>query len=300
MAKLFGEFLVEKDLATTEQVLKAVITQLRSVSSTAEVIFDQEVLLPADQLRILAHQQTAGTDYRTSAATLGFWTTELSTKVAELVQRKRRPLGEVLVDLGYLSSESLAHALDSYIDASVKLNPSEFRTDKNVETEVVSTSVPVHSETTIDPLLILEFIKNFESQVFPVLNAAVNNLTDHRTHGSIALILRTSLTALVALRASAAFVSATHTEGLAKQLILTIETASNHLDAGNHFKAESNILLDIFKMAIHIFDGICQLLKEFGSEEGIHADSNLMDLMQRIAKAQVHLRAQCKSDQVIA
>jgi hypothetical protein len=300
MAKLFGEFLVEKNLATTEQVLEAVITQLRSVSSTAEVIFDQDLLLPADQLLILAHQQTAGTDYRTSAATLGFWTTELSTKVAELVQTKRRPLGEVLVDLGFLSPESLAQALDSYIEALAKLDQSEFRTARNLDTEDMSTSVPVHSVTMIDPLLIVEFIKNFEDEVFPVLSTAVKELADHRTHSSLAMTLHTSLTALVALRASAAFVSASHTEGLAKQLILTIETASNHLNAGNHFRAEANILLDIFRMAVHIFDGIIQLLREFGSEDGIHADSNLMDLMQRIARTQVHLRAQCNSDQVIA
>jgi len=290
MAKLFGEFLVEKNFATTEQVLDAVITQLRSVSSTAEVIFDNALLQPADQLRILGHQQYAGTDFRTSAATLGLWTEELAEKVADLVQAKRRPLGEVLVELGFLSVQSLTQALDLYIEASAKpaliTNP--------IPTQLVNRM----SETKLDPFLTKEFVKSFETQIGPSIKRALEILQDQRLlQKDLMAALHSTKMEFVALRSAASFVSATQAAGLANELIVTVDSLLNNINEGHGLKVDVKILHEIFKLTIHVFNGICQLLRDFGSEDGIDGDPNLIDLIQRLASSQEHLRAQCNNTQ---
>jgi hypothetical protein len=296
MAKLFGEFLVENNLATTEQVLEAVITQLRSVKSTAELIFDHALLSPTDQLKILSHQQYSGMDFRSSASTLALWNSELATKVADLVRLKRRPLGEVLVELGFLSDQSLTQALEAYVESFATLNQSAYQGQMNSPAGASPIANPGRAQSSIKPILIGQFVKSFESQIFPGLNAVLQSLENRQNHqSSIAFILRTGLGEIVSLRAASSFVSAAHMERLAEELIDTFEFALRYLEDGNKFRGHTSMLCDIFKMAIHIFDGIFQLLKEFGSEDGIDADSNLIDLMQRLARGQELFRAECES-----
>jgi hypothetical protein len=301
MAKLFGEFLVEKNLATTEQVLNAVITQLRSVSSTAEVIFDYDLLSASDQLCILANQQYAGTDFRTSAASLGLWSSELAAKVAELVQAKRRPLGEVLVEMGYLSMESLSRALELYIENLASISRDKTNELSTSFANNFSAPTSLSSETRLDPILTLEFIKTFETQICPALISLIKRLDDEKCSKEVVgLILRDILAEFFTMRAAASSLSADHLEGLAKELITTVEIASKHFEHSNNSRLDMNILRDIFKFAMHIFDGICQLLREFSSEDGIRSDPNLIDLMQRLKRSQESLVIQCSDPRRIA
>ena len=124
MAKLFGEFLIENTLVSTAQAIHAVITQSRSVPSTADVLYDHALLPANEQHRILVHQQYVGSDFRSRATSLGLWPRELAPKVSELVQVKRRPLGAVLVELGYLSMSTLTQALESFVENPTRSHPS--------------------------------------------------------------------------------------------------------------------------------------------------------------------------------
>ncbi|MBP9706859.1 MAG: hypothetical protein KBD78_04395 [Oligoflexales bacterium] len=300
MAKLFGEFLIEKNLVSVEQVLLAVITQLRSVPSTAEVIYDHALLPAHDQHRILVHQQYSGSDFRSSATSLGLWPRELAQKVSELVQVKRRPLGEVLVELGYLSLNTLTQALDSYIEASTTSLPPLLETAKSKSPNNSSQQTRI-VEQNLDPVLIKEFIENYKTMINPALNTTVQKLEDPSIkHEELISLLRSTLSHFAALRAASTFLVASRTESLASELMTTFTNILNCADSKLCSIFDLRVLQDILKIAIHVFDAICVLMEEFNCEDGIDGDPNIIDLTQRLKKSQEHIQAQFnKNKQVV-
>lgn len=281
MAKLFGEFLIENKLATPEQVLSAVITQLRSQQSTAEVIFDNNLLPTSDQLRILAQQQHAGVDYRTSATTLEIWSPQLAAKVSDLVYRRRRPLGEVLVELGFLTLDTLTQALDKYIESIAANSSPVFSTDDI-------------SEATLDLAGTMTFVDHFDRITSPNLRAFLESLEGDAIikSTSLASILNSCHLEFLALRDGATSIGAIQTQKIANRLTNTFQHIVGLVAHHQTIEIETTVLRDILKLATHVFSSICELLREFTSEAGIANDFNLIDLTLRLTKSQEKLLAQ--------
>ncbi len=115
MPKLFGEFLIDQQLVTEEQLTCALVHQIKLMPSTVEVIFQHKLLPNHKIIEILKCQQTTGRDFRSSAKFLGFWSNDLETTVQTLLEKARTPLGEVLVSLGFVTPLTLTQSLDQYI-----------------------------------------------------------------------------------------------------------------------------------------------------------------------------------------
>jgi hypothetical protein len=123
MPKLFGEFLVDQQLVTEEQLASALVHQIKLMPSTVEVIFQHKLLPSHKIIEILKCQQTTGRDFRSSAKFLGFWSKDLETTVQSLLEKARTPLGEVLVSLGLVTPMTLTQSLDQYIVNSSSIDP---------------------------------------------------------------------------------------------------------------------------------------------------------------------------------
>ncbi len=120
--KLFGEYLVEKKLVTTSQVVETLLFQIRQIPSTAEVIFDRELMSHYALFQIFTHQQQHGLDFRSSAVQLGLWTDSLTKQVNDYLQLVRPPIGEILVKLGFVQLDSLTAALEDYLGTLTTTN----------------------------------------------------------------------------------------------------------------------------------------------------------------------------------
>ena len=144
----------------------------------------------------------------------------------------------------------------------------------------------------IESLLIKTYIENFETRISPALKAAATVLKSGALH-SDALIstLQGALSEFVALRAGASFLSAARSEELAKEMILTLELVLVTAKSDESTLGETRGLHDILSIAIHLTEGTCQLLNDFGSESGIDYDPNLIDLIERLARAHQNIRA---------
>lgn len=117
MTTLFGEFILEKGLLPKEQVLEALVYQIATRSSLAEIIYDHGLLGTDEQLQILSYQQYSGSDYKSSAETLGFWSLDLESKILTFQSKKGNPpLGEVLVKLGFFDMKTMTAALGEFVD----------------------------------------------------------------------------------------------------------------------------------------------------------------------------------------
>jgi hypothetical protein len=131
MTTLFGQFIVEKGLLPKEQVLEALIYQIASRSSLAEIVYDNALLGIDEQLKILAYQQYSGSDYKNSAETLGFWTPEIESQTLLLDAKKGPPpLGEVLVRLGFFSISQMTLALQEFVENREASRRTRLETDR--------------------------------------------------------------------------------------------------------------------------------------------------------------------------
>src|SRR4051812_38670100 len=112
---LFGEYLIQQGLVQADHILVALIEQLRTIPSTCELVFECQLIEPEAIFRALTYQQRHGIDFQSSAEALGIWSSEVAARVNSELQKRRRPLGEILVQKGFLSLQTLSSALDSYV-----------------------------------------------------------------------------------------------------------------------------------------------------------------------------------------
>jgi len=292
MNKFFGQFLVDSQQITSDQLLHALVHQLKSAPSTAEALFEHDLLAKADQLKILAHQQIHGLDYRSSAQELGLWNVALADQVSSIIQQARRPLGEVLVSLGYLNSDVLTKTLDSYVEAlsgetkSISSPPEE----KSLLNEQCSQSVTGSND--LDPTLCAEFAENLNTKIIPALKALV--LDAHlSTREEVDKFLRIAVSEISALRAAATFVSASQSLQLATDLISTFNT----LRRSDTIPPQHD-LIDMIKFSTHVFDSLGQLIGNFHSENDFSSDVNLNDLNERVSALQDRLRNHAAGNKV--
>lgn len=123
MPKLFGEFLVDQQVISEEQLAIALVNQVKLMPATVEVIFQRKLLPNHKIIEILKCQQTTGRDFRSAAKFLGIWTKDLEISVTTLLEQARTPLGEVLVQLGFVTPMILTQSLDRYIVNSSSIDP---------------------------------------------------------------------------------------------------------------------------------------------------------------------------------
>ena len=293
MPKLFGNFLVEIQQINAEQLLCALVHQLKSAPSTAEVLFEHDLMAKGDQLKILAHQQVNGLDYRTSAKELGLWNPTLAAQVSSVIQNSRRPLGEVLISLGYLKVQDLTKALDVYVEAcssETKLtlqNLPAFTPSSDQEVRGIPSNVGSAGASILDPVLSAEYSENVSTNCIPVLRALVSS-PPPATKVEFDKFLNKALAEVSAIRGAATFVAAARSLSLADELIATITILKNTKEILP--AAELILLIDMIKYSAHVFDGLCQLISQFHSEDDFLSDINMKDLFERVGSLQEGLR----------
>lgn len=113
--KLFGEFLVEKNILSEEQLLELLMQQLRDLPTVGEVVFREKLLSTRDILRTMAHQTRQGIEFRTAARELGLWNDSIEKQVAEFSARKRMYLGQLVVNCGRATLPQMEALLDEYL-----------------------------------------------------------------------------------------------------------------------------------------------------------------------------------------
>ena len=137
MAKLFGEYLVEKSLITEEQLLDALIAQIEEQDSVVKIVRDLNLMNPNEILMVLKRQVVNQKSFLDSAQEFSFWSPVKADKVFRHVSALRTPLGEILLKKKILDIGKLTGALDEYFGEQ----------KKNVGDKVIATQVPTTSHT---------------------------------------------------------------------------------------------------------------------------------------------------------
>jgi hypothetical protein len=116
MSTFFSEHLMDKNLCSHEQIIEALLEQMRLLPSVASLLYERKLLTAVDLYQILNNQQRHQLDFCSSAKNLGLWNKFLEEKLAKIVQEQQKPLGEILVEKGVLTLEQLNEAFVSYAE----------------------------------------------------------------------------------------------------------------------------------------------------------------------------------------
>lgn len=112
---LFGEFLVQKNLVKSTDILDLLVEQIRSQPSIAEIVYRHKLLSEDEQLQVLRIQSQTGWDYQQACVELKLWSEPLSQLVLDHSAKSRLPLGQLIVSRGLMTSIDLTRALDDFV-----------------------------------------------------------------------------------------------------------------------------------------------------------------------------------------
>jgi hypothetical protein len=118
--KLFGDYLVERKLISNQVLAEVLIEQLKSIPSTAEVVFEYKLLSTDQILAVLRKQTEAKKGFVEAARDLELWSEDIARRVEEVLGVVRIPLGQLLINSGKVSIEQITDALDHFLSEAPK------------------------------------------------------------------------------------------------------------------------------------------------------------------------------------
>jgi len=112
---LFGEFLVEKNIISREQLLKALVFQFKNIPTVAEIIYNHQLLKVDEMLLVFKKQVELQCSFIEAAKTLNYWNKLLQNSIENKLTGHKTPLGEVLINLQIIDVEQMTKSLDEYL-----------------------------------------------------------------------------------------------------------------------------------------------------------------------------------------
>lgn len=266
MARLFGEFLVQQNLVSTAQVLEALMTQIREMPTYAEVCYEKGLISDDILLRILASQQRHGQDFRSAAEDAGVWNEGVADRISKFLRAKHRPIGQILVDLGYMTLETLTTALADYVE--------ELSKGESIPDAVAQ--VPKEFE----PEIVAQFLAAYRERFKPAMEKILLEADrGDETQDGILHLTRRLIAEVSAFKGAAEFLGARNLTELANRVLATLNLAVDSTSFAHFIE-----LRDIAKISFHIFDGCSEAITQFSTDNVFSYDPNISDLRERLLK----------------
>ena len=114
-AKFFGNFLVNRGIITTDQLVHALVEQAKSLPPTLQIVFEKGLLTQDQWLAVFETQVVDQTDFTSACRKLNLWTSELDKSIKAEVDKVRIPLGQVLLRAKAIDLKNLTKMLDEFL-----------------------------------------------------------------------------------------------------------------------------------------------------------------------------------------
>ncbi len=151
----FGEYLVAKGIVSIEALVEALVEQIQTVPSVAEIIFKNKALPAKSMLQAFAMQHQKQIDFREACRNLKLWSPELDLLIVRELAEVRVPLGQILIKKGLADLTTITKALDEYLS--------------RIETPPENTVSPPENtgprSGEMDPILLEEYLQNLSDEV---------------------------------------------------------------------------------------------------------------------------------------
>lgn len=273
MTILFGQFLIDKGILPKEQVLEALIYQIGSRWSLAQLIFENQLLTCEEQLKVLSYLRYGESDYQNSAEVLGIWNQELANQVKSIEKnRGRPPLGEVLIKLGFFDIREMTQALEIFLQYQDSIRSSEI--DRSTKNPSQQTGATITEATKI-----VEFIEN---RMLPGLQSAQVKLESSTCRRSVIDEVSSSLLAEIkTLRVMSDMHRIQKLLDLSEHIIELLE-GFLHDEWKWEKYSKFSVVLKLIKFLYQYLQIVSYYLNECTLESFDDADKNLNDLELRL------------------
>ena len=305
MTILFSQYLIEHKKVTVQHVVEAMVEQARLIPSLLEIITSQKLMNSVDLYQALSHQQIFDLEFRTSLEELGFWTPELAEKIFQYLQNIRKPLGEILVEKGFMTEEAITPILLSYVEIAshVSVVPAYKGAQKSPlvitpntvlsktshessDSEKANSTILKARENAFDEIekydsnLTNEYIFQFENKFLPNIQAIISSMqASYAKKNIFILLIKDAIVELNFQTIAAVNLGAKLSESILVEAIRILEVF-NSAD----ISVDSKGIVNVLQIVCRILDGICQYLKDFQTESIVNEDKNMKDLMDRFWK----------------
>lgn len=113
--KLFGEYLIERNIVSTEQMVAALIRQTSKLPGMAEMAYNKKLMRPDQLFKIMKFQNENHSGFIEAAKELNIWNDNLSKQFEKISDELRTPLVQILIDMEAAKLETITHALDDFL-----------------------------------------------------------------------------------------------------------------------------------------------------------------------------------------
>lgn len=221
MKKLFGDFLVERSLITKNQLTEALVEQLRGVPHVATLAFDDQLIESEELYEILKLQQSENIDFISALKTLQSDSESVIEVLRTRLMNIRKPLGQILVERGFLTLEKLTSELDEFLVGAETKESSAGLETLNYE-KIANTFDFLSGLTQDDEALYLDILGNVKRSIESLRLVG-------KMSGNNELTLSTDkiLQKIEKFEGLKAFPEARVLEGISKAAILSLEMAKD-------------------------------------------------------------------------
>ncbi|MFZ4712467.1 MAG: hypothetical protein ACOYL6_02030 [Bacteriovoracaceae bacterium] len=175
--KYFGEFLIEKKIIQSSVLIKALISQMEALPSIPRIVIDETLLNEEQVLKAFRYQQDNHCEFLKACDSLGMWSSDLQKKLEMKLQSKRKPLGEVLLDLNCIDIHNLTKALDEFLSTAEIEKPMQEQVKATINEPTSSKSDEEFIE--FQPALIMELEEIFDDRKKKVIKTALVLIKDN-------------------------------------------------------------------------------------------------------------------------
>jgi hypothetical protein len=116
--KYFGEYLVEKQIVSAENLVKALLEQTHKQPLAAQIAYDKKVLSPEEMIKVFGYQQDHSLDFISAGKQSGILTQEKYQQLEQELKRHQVPLSSLLLKNGSAGVKDLVHGLDEFLSTA--------------------------------------------------------------------------------------------------------------------------------------------------------------------------------------
>lgn len=142
--KFFGEYLVEKKILTSDQVITALLKQINGIPTVAEIVHQKKMIQSEDLMEILKLQHENKSSFIDAAMEIGVWNDGIENEINRQIQANRVPLWQIVNDLNFAKTETISKAFDEFL-GEVQSKP------------IVQTKNPESADSTSEPAAVIDF-----------------------------------------------------------------------------------------------------------------------------------------------
>jgi len=113
--RFFGEYLVEKNILSTDQMIAALITQTNGIPTVAEIVHMKKLINAQDLMSIFKIQHENKSSFVEAAREIGVWNDQVQSEIDRHIQTVRVPIAQIIDDLKFAKIETIAKAFDEFL-----------------------------------------------------------------------------------------------------------------------------------------------------------------------------------------